>query len=284
MEFCGVTSAGALKCARLEFSGCREALAAGLEGLPGFHTTAQEPKCRVVRRLSSGNGVQGSGFWVQFRFLGRQAGQYRNKVKREMSKTKKSEAKEEKRKRERRNRANTICSTSANYFRLRPIETSANFDFGQFWMLNFGTTKCGALEGLGPRRVFVAVVIRVATTCQQHAGLKLQRLQLRSVVGTSGMPVEAAWIVAMRLAFSLEPAIQLLVGFWGGGGGGGGLPPLAPLQQVETILQLHSRVDFTCMAFMRTSCGAGQTFFTLSTTKSCPTFLPRVWWPGIELS
>ena len=35
------------------------------------------------------------------------------------------------------------------------ISTSANFDFGQsisanFWMLNFGTTKCGALEGWGP--------------------------------------------------------------------------------------------------------------------------------------
>ncbi len=31
-------------------------------------------------------------------------------------------------------------------FRLRPISTSANF-----WMLNFGTTKCGALEGWAPK-------------------------------------------------------------------------------------------------------------------------------------
>ena len=42
---------------------------------------------------------------------------------------------------------------------MRARSTSANFDFGQFrlristwanfWMLNFGTTKCGALEGWG---------------------------------------------------------------------------------------------------------------------------------------
>ena len=41
-------------------------------------------------------------------------------------------------------------STSANFdfgqFRLRPISTSANF-----WMLNFGTTKSGALKGGGPQ-------------------------------------------------------------------------------------------------------------------------------------
>ena len=31
-------------------------------------------------------------------------------------------------------------------FRLRPISTSANF-----WMMNFGTTKCGALKGWAPK-------------------------------------------------------------------------------------------------------------------------------------
>ena len=35
--------------------------------------------------------------------------------------------------------------------RLRPISTSANSISANFWMLNFGTTKCGALE-VGPQR------------------------------------------------------------------------------------------------------------------------------------
>ena len=85
---------------------------------------------------SIGNVVQGSGFRVQFRFSGTKTEQNKNKMKREMSKNKKkvkkskNKAKEKKRKRERRNRANTICSTSANFdfgqFRLRSISTSAN--------------------------------------------------------------------------------------------------------------------------------------------------------------
>ena len=46
-------------------------------------------------------------------------------------------------------------TTSANYdfgqFRLRPISTSANSIPANFWMLNFGTTKCGALEVWAPK-------------------------------------------------------------------------------------------------------------------------------------
>ena len=46
-------------------------------------------------------------------------------------------------------------STSANFdfgqFRLWPISTSANSISANLWMLNFGTTKCGALEGWGPK-------------------------------------------------------------------------------------------------------------------------------------
>ena len=105
-----VWSSRAVVRAPAAWSGGAAGVSHAVEGCPAEGCPAE---------LSGGSGVQGSCFGVQFMFFGTKQKQNKNKMKREKAKKSKKIKQMKTRKRERSTRANTICSTSAN------------FDFGQ---------------------------------------------------------------------------------------------------------------------------------------------------------
>ena len=108
---------------------------------------------------SIGNGVQGfRGFGFSSGFGGRKQKQHRNKMKREMNKNKKKVKKsknkaEDKKKKERKKETEQTPSvrlrpTNFDFgqFRLRPLSTSATFDFGQLAEVELSEVELAEVE------------------------------------------------------------------------------------------------------------------------------------------
>ena len=123
----------------------------------------------VQRRGPSEMGCRVRGFGFSSGFWGRKQKQNKNKMKREMSenwkkvkKSKKTKAKEKKeREKEETEQTPSVRLRPINFdfgqFRLRPISTSANFDFGQLAEVELSEVELAEIEH--PRAMVVPVMV-----------------------------------------------------------------------------------------------------------------------------